>query len=168
MKRQNMNRWLKIIGAMLMLSCFALPMSSCTEHRDAGGHLVTERADGTYPADVHEVKVRHYLMEKVRSADPLSWLNIVAIVWPAIFVTHELYRRTSRFGKILWFTEPLLVAGSFYVIFIGALFEEFDVGTYVGWTGLAAYFLGWCMEAVSQWRAWMVKRRAINQVSVNA
>lgn len=150
---------------MLVLSCFVLPMSSCTEHRDASGHLATQSVDGTYPADVHEVKIRHYLMEKVISTDPLSWLNIVAIIWPIIFVIHAYYRPTSRLSKVLWFTEPLLVAGSSYVIFMGGLFDEFDIGTYVGWTGLICYFLGWLVEAVGRWNAWIAKRRASSQTA---
>jgi hypothetical protein len=134
-------------------------MSSCTEYRDTTGRIVSQNPDGSIPAGSHSVITRGYLLELVKTSNPASFLYVVAFIWPAIFLIHRRYRPTSRLAAMLWFTEPLLLGGSVFMIFMAALLSDFDIGSYVGWIGIGIYFYGWSTEAVSKFRIWMLTRR---------
>jgi len=149
-----MARWLKIIGAFLVASCLVLPISSCTEYRDEAGKLVLRGADGSIPPGAHAVTTRDYLRDKVSLGDPTSWLYVAAFIWPAAFLLHARNRPAARLTRALWFIEPLLLAGPLYIIVMFSIFKAYDVGSYVGWAGLAVYFFGWIGEAVGKWRVW--------------
>jgi hypothetical protein len=149
-----MTRWLKITGAVLVASCLVLPISSCTEYRDDAGKLVLSGAEGSMPPGAHAVTTRDYLLEKVSLGDLTSWLYVAAFIWPAAFLLHARMRPAARLTLTLWFVEPLLLAGPLYVIFMFSIIKTHDVGSYVGWAGLAVYFCGWIGEAVGRWRVW--------------
>lgn len=155
-----MARWLKIIGAFLFAACFALPMSSCTVYRDETGYLVELGPDRSVPPGARAVTTRHYLLDEVSPGHPQSWLWIAAFIWPAAFLLHARKRPDARLSRALWFIEPQLLAGSLYSIFVFRFFDDRDVGSYVGFAGVAVYFLGWVGEAFSKWRSW--KRRRLS------
>lgn len=123
------------------------------------------QADGSYPATTQTIKTNHYLLGRVKSSEPLSWLNVVALIWPTVFLLLARYRAPSRLVSVLWFTEPLLLAGSGFVIFVSTIIDDAEIGFYVGWVGVGIYFCGWVIEAVKGWRTWTNKRRLISNSS---
>ena len=157
-----MTWWIKVVGAVLLLACFALPMSSCTRHVDKDGKGVASLADGSYPANTQTIKTHHYLLERVKSSEPLSWLNVAAFIWPTIFLLLARYRAPSRLVSVLWFTEPLLLAGSGFVIFVSTIVDDAEIGYYIGWAGVGIYVFGWVIEAVTKWRTWIKKGHISN------
>ena len=151
----SMTGWLKFIGAFLLAACFALPIKSCTEYRDETGKWVSV-APGEAPAPgVRPVITRNYLLEELRANDPLSWLLVASFIFPAAVVVYARKRPAARLTRVLWFIEPLLLAGVlFSVWYMTFLFNDPDVGSYVAGGGVAIYFLGWVGEAYSKWRSW--------------
>jgi len=103
------------------------------------GQSGSTRATGLSPG-VHAVTTRDFLLDKVSLGDPTSWLYVAAFIWPAAFLLHARKRPAARLTKALWFIEPLLLAGPLYVIAMFSILRDYDVGSYVGWAGLAVYF----------------------------
>jgi hypothetical protein len=146
--------WLKVTGALLLVACFALPMKSCTQYLDETGKRVPV-ASGEAPATgVRPVTTRYYLLEELRADDPWSWLRVAVFICPAAVVAYTRRRPAARLAQVLWFIEPLILAGvAFSLWYITFIFSRPDVGYYVAVGGLAIYFLGWVNEAWRKWRA---------------
>ena len=153
-----MARGLKLIGAVLLASCFALPMSSCAQVVDDEGMLVSTNPDGSIPTGAHKVMTRHHVLDQVEFNHPTTWLYVAAFVWPLVFLLHAWIRPAARLNRALWFTEPLLLAGSSYAIFLLTFLERPEVGSHVGEAGIAVYLLGWISGAVDKWRSWRRRR----------
>ena len=59
MRASHVSGWLKVIGTLLLVACFALPMTWCTSYYDTEGKPVIVGADGVPAAGVRSVTVRH-------------------------------------------------------------------------------------------------------------
>jgi len=142
--------WPKMAGAILLVACFALPMSSCSTLVDKTGKAVTQKPA---PPGARVVKIQLYVFDGVRLANPGSWPTVLAFIWPLALLLHGRLRPTSWITRALWFVEPALLAGSIYAIGTFMFFGQPEAGTYVGRTGVAVYSLGWIGEAFGRWRS---------------
>jgi len=148
-------RWLKVIGALLLVACFALPMKSCTSAENTEGRPVVVGADEAPAPGVRYVTERYYLWEELSAEDPKSWLRVAVFVGPAAVVMLTRRRQKTRATKVLWVTEPLLLAGVIYSLWYMTFpFYDADVGLYVASAGVASYFTGWLGEVCQRWRQW--------------
>lgn len=151
--------WLKVIGALLLVASFALPMTSCTTYVDKEGKPVIVGLDGVPAPGVRRFTVRHYLCEELHAGDPGSWLRVAVFLGPAAAVMFARRRPRSRARNALWVIEPVLLAGVvyslWYMLFLS--FRDPDVGWYAASTGVASYFAGWLGETYQ--RCWQWRRR---------
>lgn len=157
-----MAAWLKLIGAFLLLACFALPMTSCTTHENEAGKFVAVKPGEPIPPGVHSVTVRHYLLGAgSRVDDPWTWVELAFFIFPAAVVVHARKRPAARLTKIIWFLEPLLIAGVSLSIWLTSFLipRHLEIGTYVALVGVCLYSLGWIVEVYSGLRSWQRLRR---------
>ena len=154
--------WLKVIGALLLVACFALPMKSCTGYRDSQGKPVLVGADKVLAPGVRSVVQRYYLWEELDAGDPESWLRVAVFLGPLVAVMFTRRRPPkSRATKALWAMEPVLLAGVVYSLWsMTFLFYEADVGWYIASVGVASYFAGWLGEAYQRWCQWRRRRQS--------
>jgi len=160
MRVAHVSGWLKVIGALLLVACFALPMTSCTSYEDTEGKPVIVFADGVPAPGVRSVTVRHYLWQELDAHDPESWLRVAVFLGPAAAVIFARRRPKSRARTALWVMEPVLLAGVVYSLWSMTFltFYDADVGWYVASAGVATYFVGWLGEAYQRWRQWTRRR----------
>ena len=148
-------RWLKVIGALLLVACFALPMKSCTSAENKEGRAVVVGADEAPAPGVRYVTERYYLWEELSADNPKSWLRVGVFVGPAAVVMFTRRRPKTRAKKVLWVMEPLLLAGVIYSLWYMTFpFYDADVGLYVASAGVASYFAGWLGEVCQRWWQW--------------
>jgi hypothetical protein len=81
------------------------------------------------------VITRQYVFDEVSFKYPLSFVLVLAFVWPLAILVHAWKRPRTRLTNALWFAEPLLLAGSLFGIQSFIIFNDPDIGTYVGWGG---------------------------------
>ena len=154
-------RWLKVIGALLLVACFALPMKSCTSAENKEGRAVVVGADEAPAPGVRYVTERYYLWEELSAENPKSWLRVVVFVCPAAVVMFTRRGRKTRATMVLWGMEPVLLAGVMYSLwYMTFLFYDADVGWYVAVAGVTSYFAGWLGEAYQRWEQWRRRRRS--------
>jgi hypothetical protein len=157
--------WLKVIGALLLVACFALPMKSCTSYEGAEGKPVIVGAEGVPASGVRRVTERYYLWDELHAHDPMSWLRVAVFLGPAAAVVFARRRPESRARAALWVMEPVLLAGVVYSLWymtfwhMTFLFYTADVGCYVASVGVVSYFAGWLVEAYRRWWQWRRRRQ---------
>jgi hypothetical protein len=152
--------WLKVIGALLLAACFALPMKSCTSYENTEGRPVIVGADEAPAPGVRSVTERYYLWEELSTDDPQSWLRVAVFLGPAAAVMVRRRRPKTRAMKVLWVMEPVLLAGVIYSLWYMTFpFYDADVGGYVASAGVASYFAGWLGEAYEGWWQWRRQRQ---------
>ena len=139
--------WLKVIGSLLLVACFVLPMKSCTTYEDSEGRLVVGSVDGVPAPGVRPVTERYYLWEELGANDPKSWLRVAVFLGPAASVMFARRRPKSRARKALWLMEPALLAGVVYSLWHMIFpFYTAEIGCYAAGAGVASYFAGWLGE----------------------
>ena len=156
----QLSGWLKVIGALLLVACFVLPMKSCTSYEDAQGNPVTVGVDEVPAPGVRLVTERHYLWEELHVRDPMSWLRVAVFLGPAAAVMFARRRPRSRARTALWMIEPVLLAGVVYSLWYMTVgFYDADVGWYVACVGVASCFIGWLGEAYRRGCQWRRQRQ---------
>jgi hypothetical protein len=151
----RLSGWLKVIGALLLVACFALPMKSCTSYVDTAGNPVPFGAGEVPAPGVRSVTERHFLWEELDAHDTESWLRVAIFLGPAAAVTFARRRPKSRASRAVWLIEPVLLAGVAYSLwYMTFLFYDADVGWYVASVGVASYFAGWLGDAYQRWCQW--------------
>ena len=147
----------------MLLACFALPMTSCTTHRDEAGKLVSVKPGEPLPPGVRPVTTYSYLVDEL-TGDPWTWLQVAFFAVPALVVVHAKRRPAARLTRVIWFMEPLLIVGVILSIWLTSFFFRVGlaIGTYVAMAGIAIYSIGWIGEAYGKWRAW--RRRRLTRV----
>lgn len=155
---------LKVIGALLLLACFALPMKSCTTQRDEAGKLVLVTPGKPLPQNVRTVTTYYYLLDEFSADAPWTWFVIVGFICPAAAVAYSRSHPASRASRAIWFIEPLLIVWVTFSIeyvsfFIFHASYKLEIGTYVAIAGASLYSLGWITEAYGRLRAWSQRRR---------
>ena len=114
---------LRLFGAVLLVACLALPMSTCG-------------ADGS----------AQYVLSEIE-ANPLTWFWAVAFLWPVpLFLLRRRLARGSL-GKFLFSAEPLLLFGSLYAVSIFTAIGVPSIGCYTGWIAITLHGFVWVSEA---------------------
>ena len=153
--------WLKVIGSLLLVACFALPMKSCSGYEDVQGKPVIGGVDGVPAPGVRRVTERYYLWEELNAGDPKSWLSVAVFLGPAAAVMFARRRPKSRARKALWVLEPVLLVGVVYSLWsITFPFYTAEIGWYAACAGVASYFAGWLGEAYQGWWHWRRRRQS--------
>jgi hypothetical protein len=134
----------KLVGALLLLASLFLPMTSCTSQSRDGAP-----AETTY----------QWAWSPSRWSDPAGYLIVFAFTWPAAVVIARRRLRTPRAATTLQAAEPVLLAGSAYVVHALSDFGDPELGLFVAVAGLVLYALGWLADIARHRRAWTAPPR---------
>ncbi|MCP4288315.1 MAG: hypothetical protein GY792_28460 [Gammaproteobacteria bacterium] len=150
---------IKMVGALLLLLSITLPMSKCSYHVDSSGNRYP-RGD-KIPGNAIEKWEKNYAFDEFEPLDPGSWTIVLVFTWPVLALGSLQWR---PHGRVSWITrglEPLLLAGSVYIVnFISTFFvERRDIGAYVAFIGLGIYAIGVIWSDISIYRNWKNGRR---------
>lgn len=155
---------LKVIGALLLLACFALPVKSCTTQRDEAGKLVVVAPGEPLPQGVRTATTYYYLLDEFSANDPWTWFTILGFIGPVAAVAYSRSRPASRSSRAIWFIEPMLIVWVIFSIWYVSFFifhasYHLEIGTYVAIAGASLYSLGWISEAYGKLRSWWQRHR---------
>jgi hypothetical protein len=160
-------RWLKTGGALMLLACYVLPMSSCTPVRfdtlGAPAGPATEDVVTTKPAVAPKTpppREYQYILGVDRSR-PLGWVSILSFAIPAAAVFYTRKRPAVRAARVLWLVEPLLLAFVLVEVWSMTYLSQPEFGAYVAYGGLAALWAGWLGEAFLRIRSVFVPTRSL-------
>ncbi|MBI3513747.1 MAG: hypothetical protein HY060_06770 [Proteobacteria bacterium] len=128
---------------MLLLASLCLPMSSCV----GGVPGTDDKPAATSDNNESQKRTYHYVWTPTRWAEPEPYLFLLGFAWPTGAVL--LFRRTrARWVRTCaWLAEPILLAGTTYLLWAMTLFGDPEVGAFVAAAGIASYALGWIAEA---------------------
>ena len=156
-----MYRYLKLVGAILLLVSLALPMASCTRFEDEEGNRV-EVVDGDpHPEGIKEVVTYNYALENFDPTEISSWAVLLTFVWPIIIVGILFWLKRGRIVVVLRILEPLLVIGSFYMVYwiSSFLVTRREWGAYLAFLALGVYGIGFLWEDLILYRGWRQAQR---------
>jgi hypothetical protein len=146
---------LKTLGAALLAIAFFLPLSRCEEISltpSAEDEVVQETPE------TEKVYDYYYAYENIGFEDQGSLLIPAVFFWPLAFLAYAKRGRRARVKTVLNFLEPLLAAGTGYMIVLMTMFNEFYIGAYVAFAGAGGYFIGSGIEV-----AWKIKTTMDNR-----
>ena len=142
----------KGLAALLLLGALLLPQSTCAGYRAPDGRFVTTIPRGAAPGSYLPMVQRAYAFDDVRLAEPGSWLKLVAFLFPIPLLVVATRSRSARLRAYVYVLEPVLAAGSGYLIwFSAALFATPAAGAYLAVGALTVYFVA---SSVELWRRW--------------
>ncbi len=150
----------RIVAAVLLATSFCLPQYTCDMYRAPDGKVMGTVPHGTDPSQYTPFKERHYAWEDLTWSDLSSWLVAVAFFWPVPVLAVGLRTRRRWVSRAATWLEPLLVAGSVYVIWVFSSLGQRAVGAYVGLGASGLYGLGWLYALRVRWRGRAKKRTA--------
>lgn len=152
------SRFMKVAGALILLVCYALPMSSCT--RDQHALTLSQASEdpaGTAPQTVvpkpPPIKEYYYLLPVRHPRNLENWLATLAFLVPAVVMLGAIHRPDSRATRAIWFAEPLVLGWVGLSLFVVTLFNTWEIGSYVAVGGLLMFAIGWLVEAFIRIRA---------------
>ena len=123
---------IKLIAACVLAASLALPQYTCE----------VRSPQGNEPAEGARVRTeRHYALENFQPGEPADWLILAAFVWPLLVVLLR-----SRGQRLLRWLEPLLLAGSGWLIYGRSGVGRRAIGAYLAFTALALYGVAWLLE----------------------
>jgi hypothetical protein len=141
---------LQTIAALALAVSVALPISTCTRYVDAQGEAVAVEPDAPLPAGVTEI-VDHQVPIEQLVTNPLGGcLILVAFLWPLAFLAYRRWGSHAGIQALLWWLEPLLLAGSAYYVHTLAFLGDPAVGAWLAGASLAVLASLWLSAAVSR------------------
>jgi hypothetical protein len=155
MKKLRQTEYIKISAALLLLFCFILPFSSCTERLDENGRsallskkpVVREVTKITYPWDN---------VTAGRFNDPATWIFLSCFLWPIPILTVRLRNKNKKALLVFWTFEPIATCiSSCCVYFFATIFAEPAIGAHLMLSANFIYFVAWIAEAaikISDWK----------------
>jgi len=144
---------LKVIGAVLLLLSMTLPMSSCTETKEASSEQVTSAPQSNSPDSEKEY---HYIVDNIDPKDPATWITFLAFVWPVIMLGMLQWKKSGRMALIFRGLELLLIIGSLiWIDFIATfLTDRREIGAYLAYAALGIYAIGAIRCDILLYRNW--------------
>ena len=158
-----MLRFSKLVGAILLLASLALPMASCRHYEDARGQWGETRRGQPPPAGAREVVAYQYAWSGLERDDPVSWLPLLAFVWPPLLIGLLRRWKTGRAAVLLRVLEVLLLAYSSWTVYLAAtLFvDRMESGAYLALLALFLYALGAVRDDAIAYRTWRRARQPV-------
>lgn len=155
-----MHRYGKLLGALLLLVSIAFPMATCSHYEDAEGRRVEVAEGETPPEGVKEVISSEYAFEDFEPGDPGEWVKVFAFSWPLLATVILLRGKRGRVVLGVRVLEPLLLAGSIYMVhFISTfLVERRAMGAYLAFLALGIYAVATIWADVALYREWKARR----------
>ncbi len=146
-----------MLGAALLAIAFFLPLSRCeiTSTTPAADREAVKETPGA-----EKVYDYYYAYENIGFEDPGSLLIPVIFFWPWAFLAYARRGRRARVKTVLNFLEPLLAAGTAYMIVLMIIWGEIYIGAYVAFAGAGGYFIGSGIEVGWKIKAIVDKRRS--------
>ncbi len=138
----------KLLGALVLLASITLPMATCTHYENSKGERINLVTSEGIPEDAKKVVDSKYVFEKFKPLSPESWIILLAFIWPVLVLIALQWKQRGRVALVIRGFEPLLLAGSFFVVdFISTFWgDSRAIGAYLAFTALVFYAIGtlWC------------------------
>jgi hypothetical protein len=155
-----MHTYGKLLGALLLLVSVAFPMSTCSHYENAEGKIVQVAEGETPPEGVTKVIDHDYAFETFHPLDPGDWVRVLAFAWPvlAVAILHRRKRGAIALGVRVF--EPLLIAGSIYLVHFISTFlaERRATGAYLAFLALGIYSIATLWADIEVYREWKKRR----------
>jgi hypothetical protein len=127
---------IKALSAVAVFVCLFLPITKCDQ---------AFSQNTTYGYSWSQFNVR----------EAGSWMLLLVFFWPLIFVLIRLSMRQRRGRLLVRILEPLLAAGSAYVLHLQTLFTSgFAIGGLVAFWSLVCFGLASLAESTIELVAW--------------
>lgn len=140
----------KLGSAVVLASCLALPLSTCTVYLDEKGEPIpVESGEPPPPGAQKSVTTTYPVMSWSESPRALLWL------WPLIAVAYERVGTRQRLRAIVWWLEPPLVLLSAGLISLQTAFQRPAIGYYLASASLGAYLVVWIYQGTTRLRTRM-------------
>lgn len=143
---------IKLAAAVVLLACLTLPEYTCTKYVGPDGKAVAAGPQGVPLTPYREVHEKHYPLESFSVFDIGSWIMLLAFAWPWPVLACWFRARQGRLRRLVWRAEPILSAGSGYVIWSASSLGTRAAGAYLALAANAVYLSAWIAEAWSCWR----------------
>jgi len=155
-----MHTYGKLLGALLLLVSIAFPMATCSHYEDAEGKRVEVAEGETPPEDVKETISYQYAFEDFHPNDPGEWVKVFAFAWPLLATMILLRRKRGPVALGVRGLEPLLLAGSIYMVHFISTFlaESRAIGAYLAFLALGIYAIATIWADVTLYREWKARR----------
>jgi|SRR3990172_7070929 len=148
--------YIKLAGALLLLSSLLLPLSSCESYVDKQGHTLRPSevaADRPLPPGI-KVERTYFYFFPFQTTDTTNWLILAGFTWP-VFMIAALSRFKGRIRVACRFLEAPLLFGSVLALALATLFHSrLELGAYVAYAGIGAYALGAVWADIDAFRKW--------------
>jgi hypothetical protein len=148
-----------ILATVLIVSA-ALPQSSCSKYVNAEGKELSPLVPHADSSQYHRVKTYYYAFENVTLHEPGTLLIPIAFLWPFAAILVARRKPDARITRVLFWLEPVGLAGSANVIALNDLLMDAEVGWFVALCALALLFLTWLWMAIGRFRGWRARRAA--------
>ena len=152
-----MHRYLKILGAFLLLVSLAFPMSTCKHHVDSEGKRIVLLEEGqALPEHAREEISYGYALTPFHPDDAYWWLDLSAFVWPILAVVIFEWRKRGFLVLGLRILEPFMLAGSFWLVEFESTFLTSGraFGAYAAFCALGVYGIAAIWADIARYRAW--------------
>jgi len=143
---------IKMAAAVLLVAAFLLPQYTCSMYHSPEGKIVASIPEGADPTRYAPFPERHYAWEGLSWRDASSWMAVVAFLWPLPMLAYGLRSRSQRVTRVSLWLEPVLVAGSTYLIWAISSIGQRAAGAYVGLSANGLYAIGCFQDLNARWR----------------
>jgi hypothetical protein len=140
----------KIISAILLVTCLALPISSCSRYVDSNGKPIVKYDPKTHVNAKLVIKY-NYPLERFNPKDIYNWLLLLCFIWPIPIILYR-HKGTKKLIKnIIWSIEPLFaLASSCYIWLKASLFAEPCIAAYLSISANGIYGIAWLSEMLTK------------------
>ena len=137
---------LKILFAVILLSCLALPFSSCSRDFDEDGKLIFLSKKPV----VKTVTEYRYPFQIFNPRLFSSWLFIYSFLWPVPILLYRYRNRQKKIMTILWISEPVFVLITSYILILESIFSTPAIGQNLALAANGGYGLTWIYELIQK------------------
>jgi len=102
-------RWLKVGGALALLACYALPMSSCTPFVFKSAETASVPAAPIVEPRPPAAREQYDILT-IDPTEPGEWVRVFAFAAPALILLYARKYPSGRATRALWLVEPLFMA----------------------------------------------------------
>jgi hypothetical protein len=161
MTKESLLFIIKAVAAVLLLTSFFMPLSSCRYELAKDAFVRNPAGEREKPVLVKRKEPDvSYAYELLDIDDYEAWLIVLAFTWPIPLLLYERFGRRSSVRRSLIFLGLLLCIGSGYMVWAITFAEDLLYGAYVAFAALVCFFAASLLEAYFIIRGY--SRRAAN------
>ncbi|HEY4361605.1 MAG TPA: hypothetical protein VGN17_11570 [Bryobacteraceae bacterium] len=134
----------KLIAAIVLLICLALPEYTCSRYIGPDGQTLSAGPEGVPTTPYREVRENHYPLESFNLREIGWWIALLSFTWPWPVLIY--WWRNGALGglaRAVWVAEPLLAIGSGWAVWEASSVGHRAVGAWLALAADAVYLGAW-------------------------